>query len=68
MQQAHDNAVSVQANLARERQVKSEARSRPEPKPGRRALLDHYDDAGARWTIHVEAAMGVYGRIDGRQG
>jgi hypothetical protein len=68
MQQAHDNAVSVQANLARERQVKREARSRPEPKPGGRALLDHHHDAGPGRAFDAEAAMSVYGRIDGREG
>jgi hypothetical protein len=57
MERAHDNAVSVQADLLRVRQVKARRRSRPEPQPGRRALLDHHDDAGAGGAVDVEAAV-----------
>ncbi|MPZ43416.1 MAG: hypothetical protein GEV05_08450 [Betaproteobacteria bacterium] len=55
--EAHDNVVSVQANLLRERQVKASLRSRPEPKSGRRPFLDHHHDAGACRAFDVEAAV-----------
>ncbi len=39
--------------------VKPEERRRPEP--ARRALLDHYDDAGVVWIVDVEAEVGDVG-------
>jgi hypothetical protein len=56
----HDNVVSVQANLSQQRQVEASLRGRPEPKPGRRAFLDHHDDVGAGGIVDVEAALTGY--------
>jgi hypothetical protein len=55
--EAHDNVVSVQANLQRQQQVKAKLRSRPEPKSSGGPVLDHHDDAGACGAFNVEAAV-----------